>query len=377
MIPADLASQLQSLQSLRLEQRTAASQPVQATQKIADVLSDLKPGERVLAEIQSQLPNGAYRAIIAQREITLALPFSAKAGDSLELEVVETDGKVTLAVVANRSSDGQTQSTQNSLASTLSQTGKLIGNLLAGIDDQGKRATPAALNSNNPLAEELPISAQNLAPILKEAISNSGVFYEAHQARWVDGQLTTSQLLQEPQGRHSTSTSTSGPVDTSLASRTQPATDSNIRIATSQAPAIDELANTAAKSQSSIPDNLVPLVQQQLDALATQTYAWQGQIWPGQQMSWEIDERQENSSPSDNSHDTQWQTRLKLNLPHLGSIEANVRLHPGNQLEITLSAEDTHSGMTLEEAASDLQQQFSAAGLNLIQLVVKNAQVTA
>ena len=57
--------------------------PVAAAQKIADVLSNLVPGQRVLAEIQALLPNGNYRAIVAQREITLALPFSAKAGDTL------------------------------------------------------------------------------------------------------------------------------------------------------------------------------------------------------------------------------------------------------------------------------------------------------
>lgn len=36
-----------------------------------------------IAEIQAMLPNGTYRAIINQRNVTLALPFSAKTGDSL------------------------------------------------------------------------------------------------------------------------------------------------------------------------------------------------------------------------------------------------------------------------------------------------------
>jgi hypothetical protein len=371
MIPADLASRLQSF---RLEQQTAATQPVQATQKITDVLSDLQSGQRVLAEIQSQLPNGAYRAIIAQREITLALPFSAKPGDSLELEVVETEGKLTLAVIANRSSQGQTESTQNSVASTLSQTGKLIGNLLAGIDDQGKRAMPAALNSNQPLTGQLPISATELAPILKDAISNSGVFYEAHQARWVEGQLTTTQLLQEPQGQHSTSTST--PADANPATRTQAASDSHLSPSANQTQATDGVTNTAKTMSAPIPDNLVPLVQQQLDALATQTYAWQGQIWPGQQMSWEIDEQPEKNSANNNGDDTQWQTRIKLSLPHLGGVEAKLRLRPGNQVEITLSTENTDSGKALEAATGDLQQQYSAAGLNLVQLAVKHGPVT-
>ena len=85
MIPADLASRL------RLASETSV-QPLSPTKDISDSLSDLVPGQRVMAEIQAQLPNGAYRALVAQRELVLSLPFSAKSGDSLELQVVEVFG---------------------------------------------------------------------------------------------------------------------------------------------------------------------------------------------------------------------------------------------------------------------------------------------
>src|SRR5574343_431770 len=97
MIPADVANSLkQPLLGQQLA-TDAPTRPVLPTQQIADVLSDLVPGQRILAEIQSLLPNGSYRAVVAQRDITLALPFSAKPGDTLELEVAESDGKLTLA----------------------------------------------------------------------------------------------------------------------------------------------------------------------------------------------------------------------------------------------------------------------------------------
>lgn len=429
MIPADLASRLQSL---HLDQQPSAPQPALPIQKLTDALSDLQAGQRIMAEIQAQLPNGTYRALVGQREITLALPFAAKQGDSLELDVVETDGKLSLAVVAKQAGGAQSGAGLDSVPTTLSQTGKLIGDLLGGIGDQGKRATPAPLNGNQPLVDKFPASAADLAPVLKEALSKSGVFYEAHQARWVAGQLSTNQLLQEPQGQHSSLTATGlltntapplqGSTPTSPASATSagPATAANqatapgttttaspastasassasssgtaapstapgthtktaesvasdTRTGTAQVGSADLNASAAAKGQPmQIPADLAPLVQQQLDALATQTYAWQGQIWPGQQMSWEIDEQQHKNHGGDTDLAAQWQTRLKLNLPQLGGIDASLRLRPGNEVEISLATADGNSETTLGAAALQLKQQFEAAGLHLTQLVIKH-----
>ena len=64
-----------------------------------------------------------------------------------------------------------------------------------------------------------------------------------------------------------------------------------------------------------MPRDLVPIVQQQLDALSTQNYAWQGQIWPGQQMQWEIGENPDGARSTENDAIARWQTRLKLVLP--------------------------------------------------------------
>jgi hypothetical protein len=366
MIPADIASRLK----LVVPDQPTAPQPLNPVKNLGDVLSDLVPGQRIMAEIQALLPNGTYRALVAQREITLALPFSAKSGDSLELEVVETNGKTALALVSNRSATSQTTVPQDSVATTLSQTGKLIGNLLGGIDDQGKRAAPAPLNGNLPLVKDFPANAADLAPILKEAISKSGVFYEAHQARWVAGELPTEQLLKEPQGKHS---NLAPPLsfDSALPRTPTEATDT-ARLVSNTGAGSDLPASALAKSPSGqIPPELAPIVQQQLDALATQTYVWQGQIWPGQQMSWEINEQAGKNQGTDdgNGH---WQTRLKLKLPHLGDIDASLRLRTSNEVEIALSTQSKHSENSLDAAAANLKQQFEAAGLKLTQLTIKH-----
>lgn len=364
MIPADVASHLR-LTNPPLQQDMP--QQVLPAQKLADVLSNLVPGQRILAEIQSLLPNGTYRAIVGQRDITLALPFSAKAGDSLELEVVETDGKVALAFVANKSTGEQAGKANDSAATTLSQTGKLIGDLLGGIGDQGKRAAPAPLNGNQPLVDKFPDLAANLAPVLKEALSKSGVFYEAHQARWIAGDLPTETLKQEPQGKLSSGVG-NAVVDTVLEAKT-----TNTPATGRAEPAAQSLQ--ASTLGNAIPRDLVPIVQQQLDALATQNYAWQGQIWPGQRMQWEIGENPDGSRSTDSEAIARWQTRLKLTLPSLGGIDVMLRLNPGGDVSINMTTNSTNSETLLRESAALLNQQMAAAGLNLTQLQVEHGEI--
>lgn len=369
MIPADLASRLRLTQPPTQQE---IPQPVTPLQKLTDALSNLVPGQRILAEIQGMLPNGTYRAIVAQRDVTLALPFSAKAGDSLELEVLDSDGKITLAFVANKTTGQQAGRPGESVPTTLSQTGRLIGSLMGGVDEPGTRAAPAPLNGNLPLVKNLPEAAQ-LAPILKDALSKSGVFYEAHQARWVAGQLPTEALRQEPQGRMPPSVPpTNLPPTMPAATPDAKAADSTPGLPPVVARA--EQAAPASQSGGPIPRELTPIVQQQLDALATQNYAWQGQVWPGQKLWWEISDEGESAAERDGESGSRWQTRLKLSLPALGGIEATLRLQPGGQVDIVMKADTENSEARLREHAESLRERFAAAGLDLTRLQVEHGE---
>lgn len=436
MIPADVASSLRMLlpDQQALTSSTPQTQPVAPPQRIADALSNFVPGQRLMAEIQSMLPNGTYRAVVGQREITLALPFSAKAGDSLELEVKETDGKLTLAFLANRSAEA---GNKGSVATSISQTGKLIGDLLGGIDNEGRRAPAAPLNANQPLVQSMPKTGADLAPVLKQALTQSGVFYEAHQARWVAGQLPTEALRQEPQGRQPAnlpplpnpssnspqnpglasllaSESPQGPLPSNAASVAQTPNDTNTYArpvvtnnateeASLAAPAVNlknspkseagsapaaraEIGNTIAPATTSapsqpppqqatgIPRELTPIVQQQLDGLATQNFVWQGQAWPGQAMRWEIGPDPDGEHRATGEEGIQWQTRLKLALPLLGGIDAVIRLQPGGELGVSLKTDSATSEARLREAGDALAKQLEAAGLSLKQLLVAHEQ---
>ena len=195
MIPSDVASRLQVTAD-------AALRPVANIQEITDKLAGLAPGQRLMADIQALMPNGTYRALINQRDVVLALPFSAKAGDSLELEVVSSDGKLTLALRSPLPGEGG-KAHAESVPTTLSRTGQLIGSLFGNSGDtkSGPTLTPTALNGNQPIARSPPISAQDILPFLKQAITQSGLFYESHQAEWINGRFDKNALLQEPQGK--------------------------------------------------------------------------------------------------------------------------------------------------------------------------------
>lgn len=116
----------------------------------------------------------------------------------------------------------------------------------------------------------------------------------------------------------------------------------------------------------------MPIVQQQLDGLANQNFAWQGQVWPGQQMRWEIGENMDDSRSSNSDNIQRWQTRLKLSLPQLGDIDVTLNLKAGGEVRIAVTAGSESSEARLRNEAQQLRQQFEAAGLNLTEVSVQH-----
>ena len=369
MIPADVAGRLQV-------SADAALRPVAQTQEIADKLSGLVAGQKVMAEIQAMLPNGTYRAMINQRSITLALPFSAKSGDSLELQVTENDGKLALAVLSRQ--DGSAgKAGAESVSATLSRTGQLISSLFAGTNRaQGRDAHAVPLNGNQPIATAPPNTAQDLLPLLKQAITQSGMFYESHQAEWVEGRLPKAALLQEPQGKLSSPTAFASALaeeqgvsqNQPRASTGEPAVAARITADLAQSSNTSVEGSKAAIAQSQTSGQVVapqtqPLVQQQLEALATQNFAWQGQVWPGQEMRWEIEEDAARQTPEGEAA-AAWSTRMRLSLPHLGEVDARIRLQ-GNLLSVSIAAAEAATCERLRAAGQGLSQSLEDAGLTL------------
>ncbi len=377
MIPGDVASRLQTQVTADTSLRPAAP-----AKEINDRLSDLVVGQRVMAQIQAALPNGTYRALINQRDVTLALPFSARSGDSLELLVTESEGKKALAVVShNEAQTGKTGG--ESVSATLSRTGQFIAQLLGNGKNTEDRTSALSLNGNKPIASAPPQTANDILPSLKQALSESGMFYESHQAKWVDGQFTKEALLREPQGKLSPPLSMTQPLPKapgpSQIPGTAPLQQSSTPPTTQEADARQGNGPTGspvATSNHPVSPQTQGVVQQQLEALATQHFAWQGQIWPGQEMRWEIEEENRHRSQSDEDIKEHWKTRLNLRLPTLGGVNAQIQLR-GDQLILSINVDSPQTRTLMLGESEALRRQMLDAGLVVTSLGIEDDSVTS
>ncbi|MBL8446165.1 MAG: flagellar hook-length control protein FliK [Zoogloeaceae bacterium] len=371
MIPADLVARLRLLTEASFFQ---ADRPVGELRPIRPIQADLpefSAGQRISATIEQPLPNGLFRAIVAGKAVTLALaantqPDALKPGRSLTLEVTQTDRQAIHARIVG------SDDLQPGPPPRLSQAAQLISTLMTG----NRTETPALLAAGRPLLQRPPDSAAPLATALQKALTQSGLFYESHQERWIEGSLALSDLRSEPQGhvqpRSMDGTLPKKPQRPVLESAASPAG------LTAQIPGTDEAIEAPTllpephgleplgerSSGHPIPERLIPLVSQQLDALASHHFAWQGQAWPGQALEWVIEDPNPDGS-SDQASCSTWRTSLRLTLPNLGTIEARIGLL-GDQIQIAILAEDPTTRATLEGARTSLVDQFSQAGLTLL-----------
>lgn len=128
--------------------------------------------------------------------------------------------------------------------------------------------------------------------------------------------------------------------------------------------------NSPAQRAATIPERLLPVVHQQLDALATQNYVWQGQVWPGQMMEWEIEDPEGESRESGDEAAAEWKTTLRLTLPRLGGVEARLILTPAG-VALRLRADADATVVALIAAQDALSSALAAADLPLTGFVAE------
>jgi hypothetical protein len=109
------------------------------------------------------------------------------------------------------------------------------------------------------------------------------------------------------------------------------------------------------------------LVRQQLEVLANQSFAWRGEVWPDAPMNWEISRREAWQELDGTDHPEHWATRLTLNLPQLGEVQARITL-AGDQLVMHLVSPQSHG--LLSDHTEELRARYRAQGLQLSQLSV-------
>ncbi len=191
----------------------------------------------------------------------------------------------------------------------VSATAKLIDRSLKQAEAKGLTGKYIAQSviTHNPKLPDV-VSQQ-----LRAAIGNSGLFYESHLSHFVDGHRNLAGVKLEPQNQFS------------------------------------HMAQT--------------LLPQQLYILEHQRLSWHGEVWPGQQMDWEVYRQNQQKNNKNNPHRTpnagkSIASDLTLYLPLLGKVV----------VKINLQAEDMHISLYVErEKSLQLLKEKSASLVNAIE----------
>ncbi|PKO56708.1 MAG: flagellar hook-length control protein FliK [Betaproteobacteria bacterium HGW-Betaproteobacteria-21] len=425
MIPVDLVARLRLLNEASFFNVDPPVAGLQRAREIQSQLPELVPGQRFFATLQRTLPDGTFRALVAGQQVTLSLNTAAKAGDTLELIVAQTTPKAVFARLANPEAAAQANS---SAPSTLSQAGKLISFLLTGQPPP----KPTVLANNQPLVSSPPTTGAALAPALRQALAQSGLFYESHQAQWLSGKTDLAALQREPQGaaplarlamqiagqaaqpggaaaqasglaaqsggtalpatspaaqsaseaaqiagRPGPATVGGNPALTANAALGSTASSASLAAAAGAADgepvrggALNSGAETAAARPAAVSERALPLVHQQLDALATNQYVWNGMAWPGQKIEWVIEDPRDEREGEDGNTPDDWNTTLRLSLPRLGGMEAQLHLTPAG-VALRLRADEPATMAALEAGRADLEAALAATEVPLTGMVVE------
>lgn len=337
MLPANLSNALKVL--ARTDKPLITSTTVTA--------GKLAVGQEVQGTVGTQLKSGAYNVAVAGETVQMRLPAGIRAGELINLRVVTLSPQLTLSLLST--------SAPLSTREQIGATARLLADLA---ELPGKRAPLQQLDGTAvwPSHDTAPDSKQ-LATALRDALANSGLFYESHQAEWVQGARNTAQLLVEPQNRL---------LDLLPKSvNPQPGDAAPLTAERSDAaqPAIDQSAVAKSSAPTLVAKELLPLVQQQLHAMETHQLSWVGQVWPEQQMQWEI-QGEEPHARHQNEEERRWRTELELALPKLGDVHAKLAFS-AQGLELRLQAADATTLQLFERALPGLREALARADIAL------------
>lgn len=378
-------------------------------------LPQLELGQSVRAQITARLADGSFHVTIKDVPLKVALPPETKAGDIVTLRLVAREPQLQFAF----------ESSGESANLRLSGAGRLIGEILREpLESQSQQARPVA---PRPTAD-----AAELREPLARAIQRSGLFYESHQARWIEGNYPLALLAEEPQAgiarrrdaardrvavaytsgvqdpldpnpETSANRAQTSPLPPSPRNAANPDSgaphahfpadvrDTIVSRTVAMEPHVDAApvrrerlletgefapapgagtsgpARRDEETQPAIARELVPIVRQQLETIETRQIVWQGELWPGQTMRWQIADRE--PDPQRQDCDREWLTRFALRLATLGGINADVAVG-ARGIRVRISTEAGETADALRAATPELADALQRAGLTVTLLEV-------
>jgi hypothetical protein len=391
------------------------------------------PGQQLPAQVIANLPSGRFQVQVENQILDMNLPRNTQPGEEIQLTYITSSPRMTFALTPELQAKIPPQVANSGV--TLSNTAQFLGALLQKSSPAAdassslasasgtvyrpveNRVATAELAKTSIVVPGVPPPTKEFAQALHTAVSQSGLFYESHQAQWVTGERTLASILQEPQARFpalnpqplpaqaNAAVSLSTLIQPGTAATGLPAANPNQPVSVvPQAPtpdvATDNLAGVAQAmhvkpgvptthgaerdfsvglqhgidaqggltARDPVHPMAQPIVQQQLDTLETRQIVWQGQVWPGQQMDWTIDEDASHGA-QDGENAPRWRTQLHLDMPALGGITAKLMMD-GNGVRVDFSADRSKTAERMRSDIASLAQAMLDAGLKVSGLKV-------
>jgi hypothetical protein len=300
-------------------------------------------GPPAFTEAAPALPHGAARAApLAYQEHARPAPDPGPATQAAPGATLRTSTHATalLGKAPLTPADQLPAADADSTPTSLSPGARVITNVLRTA--MAGDSAPTAIIARTPLLASATVPAAQVAVVLKDAIGTSGLFYESHVAEWSQGKRALPELLREPQ--------------------MQKALASPENAARQAAPAAD-----AATAQ---------FINLQLSTQEQARVAWQGQVWPGQHMQWEIHKDAPERGPRDGHGEAGspvWRSGVRFRFPLLGDIGATVVI-AGEKLYIQVDAGSSATGALLRARSGELTTALAAAGTPLASLDIRVPQ---
>jgi hypothetical protein len=258
----------------------------------------------------------------ADTDIKMLLPKGFQVGDTLQLTALSSGQRPTFTVSLLTSAD----------TVTLSDAAQLIDKLL---NNHGQEQRLPRITGTSPLFTSVNTDPAAVAAQLHKSVDNSGVFYEAHLRQWAEGERSLAQINQEPQNLPDT-----------------------------------------AKTNADTTEQPTPWLPFQLDTLENRRFAWQGELWPGQPLQWEISkDPNDQATTPETPQDPAWQTVVRFHLPKLGQINATIRLQ-GEHVQVQVHVQNEATTAALKTARGQLTLALAASGTALDSITIQDHEAT-
>jgi hypothetical protein len=374
-----------------------------ARQEVYHRLTQIAIGQTLEAEVLKRLDDGTFVVRLADTSARMSLPAGTQPGDKLNLTLLEHEPRLAFTL-------DQTSAKTGDARATLSTAGKMIDQLLQSAQ-QGGAST--AVIGKVPVMRAPGGDPNQVAAALQDAVDQSGLFYESHLAQWAEGSRSLAEVMREPQAKIASPPNIAlkpgGSTDSvllrhliqqwnasgrslpDLVRELQTRTGNFLRpdaaaLSQPQAAAnylnnlVEQWTGSGRSMQDLMPPNAdqstaqpinqhaAQLVNSQLHALEHQRFVWQGELWPGQKMEWEVS-RDAPQGRSDDSQQQSWQSAVRFELPTLGTITATVHLS-GQRVNVFVKTATDEAAATLRAHGGELAQALQAAGSPLDSLIV-------